>query len=203
MNIDAIDWSKFPSTPHRPGIFVTMLIPDKIETLTCLYEAIGEWRTIRDLQLNNFIRAMESKRRPAYSEHGFDPIYEEETMLVAVERAMLGSLSVAIASTVETVFEELCSALHIQLSARPTWGEKKNAIENVLGIQFTTIPGFPEVTCARLLGNCIKHHGGNADGEFASAYSVPEEEPIESENYDWQHIIHCSEEFLTDLASRV
>ena len=202
--------SDLPPPKYGDNEFFQLLIPDDIHRLNRLLGAIGKWRALAEAEFRTLQTETDSSKASPGDEYGYDPIADEAFLTLATERALFGSLAVAIATIAETWVGQLCRARKITFVdskgkpiVKPNWGHKKAALEKELGVTFEGMAGFPDNKRARLLGNCFKHHEGKVDADCAKHLSLKEEEEIEYEKQDWHAMIDGTRAFLLDLAGKM
>lgn len=178
------------------------LARDEASKLDALREAIGKWHRIARKEFAHRVATAEEPSGELL-EHVADSLGDEAFMLQLTERAMWGSLSVAITSTVEAFLAAICRSGGATLSNRATWGEKRQKVDNLIGSSVDSFSGFATVEHVRKAANCFKHRGGNVDANYAMDYGGKLGEAIEFETWDWPAIIVEVKGFLVSLASRV
>lgn len=178
---------------------------DEAERLTRLLTAIGKWKTLAQDEFDSYVEAHE--RDGNIPDGLYDHFADEAFSLQNTERAMYGTLAVAIASFTEKFVGNICWSKQLayvtkqgKSIARPTWGDKQRTIEQHLRIQFQNMPGFMGNRRARLLGNCFKHSGGKISQEYASAFGGSTGIEIEFENEGWPQMIEDTRTFLVELS---
>jgi hypothetical protein len=175
---------------------------DEASKLELLREAIGRWHEMAQIEFASRVSSFE-EANCELTEISAEFLGDEAFMLKATERAMCGSLSVAISSTLEKFLGEVCKSARIALSGKAMWGEKRQRLERLVGTCFDEIAGFPTVTRVRLAANCFKHRGGKVDADLASNAGLTQDAEIEYENEDWSALIEATKVFLTDLSKRI
>lgn len=207
MTNEPIDWTKMPLTGSDDREWYGVLMADSVNRLTRHHAAIKKWNELVQVELRDLAAETAGKRHPAWEEHGYDPVGQEAEVLLDTERAMFGSLGVAIAATAENFIVGICKDRKIPLTDED--GESDFGIiccnfNAALKVIVSSLPGYAGNQRARLLGNCFKHNDGRTDARFAKKYKEETEGRIIAfEAEEWDGMISATETLLREIVQRL
>jgi hypothetical protein len=178
------------------------IVYDECSKLDSVYRAIEKWEVlaIAERNANPPDTSNMSDLQARWAADHFD---DQAYMIHVTKQAMLGSLAVTMASSVENYFGAFCEDRGIVLGDRAGWGQKRQGLEATLGINCETLAGFRHVTRVRLLGNCFKHNHGRQDAAFVDEFAGVENEEINFDSEDWPSLIDATRQFLLDLVTYI
>ena len=178
-------------------------LPLETEKLDRLRSAILKWQQVANEEFEGYLKQCEAQPASPMADYGFDPVGDEAFMFGQTGRVMWASFAVAISSTVEHLFGSICKSLQLTLPAKPNWGNKKDAIEKRLNLNFNSLAEFTNVTLARLLANCFKHNAGVVNAELSQHDGRSVDAEIEYEKEPWQTILADTKSFMTAVVDRL
>lgn len=201
---EPFDWSKLPSSKYGDDVWLAIFLPDKIDRLRRLHEAIGKWRLIADEELEEYGKQCELERTPAWDEYQYEPLHDEAFMMLETERAMFANLGVSIASAAENFIFYICKvrgASYIKAD-KNDFSTALASLSEDIGATISDLPGYLGNQRARMLGNCFKHSEGRKDQRFVKKFGGEHGESIEYEKENWAEMIADTETLLSQIISR-
>ncbi len=182
--------------------FSLVVVSNEIGILKALRRAVPKWEELAAQEVKSVEEAPRGGSELEdywHEQHVNDQYY----VLDVTKGALLGGLSVSMASAVERVMIELCRDRGEAMPGRPGWKDARETLDRLTGTNISTLAGFPSANRARLLGNCFKHNGGARNAEFVRTFGGAADEEICYADEDWDAIIDGVQTFLTALGQAV
>ncbi len=181
--------------------FSECIFRDEAAKLRAIRRAIPKWEelALREVKVDESkdLDGMSDLQQHWHSEY----INDQYHLLNQTTNALFAGLAVSAAASVENAMGMLCAEQNVTLPPRANWGDKRNGLQEVLGVtSIGALSGFWAANRARLLGNCFKHNGGKLNQEWVDEPlgGVLDEE-ISYADEDWDAIIDGVLVFLLAL----
>ena len=177
--------------------FNECIVRDECAKLRSILNAIEKWEDVAAADWNDS-EPDTSEMNDLQAEWAENYFNDQAFMMHQTKLAMLSSLSVTIAASIENFLGALCDDLDLtdDLGDRPNWGSKRPAIEKRLEISFGDLGRYRDVNRVRLLANCFKHNESKLTDDFVKSFGGTVNDEINYEKENWGGFIEATQAFL-------